>query len=284
MRWCRAAASYWLVALATLVACEGKQGILLHRLDAGTDVADATGGAAGNTSRWSPEPSATWQIQLSGTIDTLVDASFYIVDVDTAADIATEFHASGRRLACFFSAGSLEKFRSDAARFPASVIGKALPNYPDERWLDIRDSSVESLMIERIQAAKDAGCDGVQPANIASYTADTGFALTESDQLAFNRALTQAAHARGLAIGLPDGSAAFAALLLADFDWVMEFDCANSGCGVATTFSNAGKAGFVVLFGDATEANALCQSVQQIGANAIVKHSQLDAFRVACAR
>ena len=44
-------------------------------------------------------------------------------------------------ITCYFSAGTFEDWRDDADQFPASVIGKALPEWDGENWLDIRTAA-----------------------------------------------------------------------------------------------------------------------------------------------
>ena len=54
------------------------------------------------------------------------------------ASVVAKLHAAGRKAVCYVSVGTFEPFRPDVAKFPASVKGKALGDFPDETWLDIR--------------------------------------------------------------------------------------------------------------------------------------------------
>ncbi len=80
--------------------------------------------------------------------------------------------AQGRRIVCYFSAGSYENWRSDwkalKASLPAStfasLLGSPLDGWPGERWLNIKtpaalDIIKSRIMGPRLQRAKARGCD-----------------------------------------------------------------------------------------------------------------------------
>ena len=74
------------------------------------------------TSWWVPPKGTDWQWQLSGTVDTSVNASVFDIDWETnGATTVAALHAKGARVICYLSAGSFEKGRSDASAFP--VVG-----------------------------------------------------------------------------------------------------------------------------------------------------------------
>ena len=83
---------------------------------------------------WSPAKGTSWQWQLTGTIDTSVDAAVFDVDgEDVSAATVSALHAKGAKVICYFSAGACENCRSDASSFPSSVKGKALDGWADEK-------------------------------------------------------------------------------------------------------------------------------------------------------
>ncbi len=151
---------------------------------------------------WIPEPGTSWQWQLTGTIDESVAADLYNVDLfDTDRSLVSSLHAQGRHVICYMSAGSWERWRSDARRFPESVRGRS-NGWSGERWLDIRRLQVlKPLMRERLDRCVRKGFDGVEFDNVDGYANRTGFRLTGRDQLEYNSWLARAAHARGLAAG-----------------------------------------------------------------------------------
>ena len=60
----------------------------------------------------------------------------------TANVLAKELKAAGRKVICYFSAGSYEPYRPDAADFAAADLGNELVGWPGERWLDTRSNGV----------------------------------------------------------------------------------------------------------------------------------------------
>jgi len=235
------------------------------------------------TERPRPAPLGTWQIQLSGALDTTVDARSYTVDVATPPSVIAGLHDAGRIVLCYFSAGTREPFRADAARFPASTLGAPLVDYPDERWVDVRDGTVRAIMRDRIIAAAGAGCDGVHPSGVAAFQESTNLDFTRDDQVAYNRSLATVAHALGLSIGLVQVDTALSQELVADFDWAVLWTCLDTNCAPASPFTGASKPVFLVEYGDETRVPAVCPKARSLGLSAIIKRDgDLDAFRVGC--
>ena len=121
------------------------------------------------------QPGATWQWQLQGTVDTSVDVDIYDIDLfDVPASTIQLLKSQGRTVVCYFSAGSYEEWRSDAAAFGDALLGKPLAGWPGERWLDIRDigaadSTLAAIMRARLDLAQRKGCHAVEPDNIDAY-------------------------------------------------------------------------------------------------------------------
>lgn len=40
-------------------------------------------------------------------------------------------------MSCYISIGTVESWREDAGAFPSEAVGEALPDYPDEKYLDV---------------------------------------------------------------------------------------------------------------------------------------------------
>lgn len=225
----------------------------------------------------------SWQIQLTGEIDTSFDVAHYEIDADSPGQIIADLHASGRTVACYFSAGTWETFRADAALYPASAIGDPLPDYPDESFIDIRDPTVRALMTARLDPMRSSGCDAVVPANLDGYLGTTGFPLTETDALDYARLLASAARARGLRTVLSGGDERFVAALTGDYDWGRATGCVmTTDCAEFTPLVTLGRPVFAVEFGDETSVPTVCPRAAELGLVAILKHPALDAFRVGC--
>ena len=231
---------------------------------------------------WRPAQDTTWQWQLSGTVDQSVVAQMYDIDlIDNPASVVASLHAKGRKVVCYISAGSYEGGRPDASSFPAAVLGSTLDGYPNERWLDVRRIDLLGpIMEKRLDQCRAKGFDGVEPDNVDGYSNSSGFALTAADQLAYNRFLAQAAHARGLSVGLKNDLDQ-AKTLEPAFDWAINEQCFQyNECGLLSPFLAAGKAAFVTEYSLAT--SAFCPAARSLKIMAMLKHLELDAFRQAC--
>jgi hypothetical protein len=258
-------------------ACTGTEGDLLRTPPGTKPPADAA------TERPKPSPLSSWQIQLTGTLDTTYDVQIYVSDLGTPVSTLQTLHNAGRIAICYFSAGTREPFRSDAALFPASSLGAPLPDYPDERWVDVRDATVRSIMQARVAKAAAAGCDGIHPSGLGAFLANTELDFERTDELAYGRWLSAVAHDAGLSIGLVEGDARLSQDLAADFDWNVVWSCIDSGCSAAAPFTALAKPVLVIEYGDETRAAEVCPKAKAAGLSAIIKRdSDLDAYRAGC--
>jgi hypothetical protein len=233
------------------------------------------------TGRWVPKAGESWQYQLTGTVDTKVDASVFDIDgADNSAAVVAALHAAGKKAVCYLSAGSWEDWRPDAASFPASVRGKGLDGWPGEQWLDVRQlGTLRPLMAARFDTCKAKGFDGVEPDNVDGYSNDTGFPLSASDQIAYNTMLAELAHARGLAIGLKN-DVEQVPQLVGSFDFAVNEECSRyNECAALKPFIAAGKPVFHVEYGSST---SFCAATKTLGFSSILKKLRLDAWRQPC--
>jgi hypothetical protein len=255
-------------------------------------VAPAPGGAS--TAAWAPAVGDTWQWQLKQTIDTSYDVAVYDIDLfDTPQSTIDLLKSQGKRVVCYFSAGSSEDWRADFAGFAPEDQGNPLQGWAGERWLDTRSSNVRSLMSARMDVAVSKGCDGVEPDNVDGYTNDPGFPLTAATQLDYNRFLAAEAHARGLAVGLKNDTDQVAALQ-PDFDFAVNEQCNEfaeggvSECAVYTAFTDQGKPVFNAEYAqrfvdDVAAREALCAASQAANIRTLVLPLELDgSFRHSC--
>lgn len=267
------------VAAASLVAaCASGAPVATTGVGPGGPTTLATNGSV---AVWRPPPGTTWQWQLTGAIDTSVDAEMYDVDLFEAPDsVVVRLHGQGRVVICYLSAGAWEEFRPDAGDFPESVLGN--PNgWEGERWLDIRRLDVLGPIMEaRLDLCREKGFDGVEADNVDGYANDTGFPLSAGDQLAFNRFLAEAAHARGLSIGLKNDLDQVEELE-PWFDWALNEECARyDECERLLPFIEAGKAVFHVEYD--LETLEFCPLTTGLGFSSMRKHADLDAWREYC--
>jgi hypothetical protein len=247
----------------------------------GSSSAVLDGGPDGWPDRWVPVPGTTWQWQLSGIVDTTVEAQVYDIDgMQNSADVVARLHAKGARVICYINAGAAEDFRRDYRAFPSSMLGN--PNgWPGERWLDIRQrDALRPIMAARFDICRDKGFDGVEADLVDGYTNDTGFPLRAADQLAYNRMLAALAHERGLSIGLKNDLRQVPELV-EDFDFAINEQCVQyNECHILSPFIRAGKAVFHVEYGTPTA--EFCPQTRALGFSSMSKDRILDAPRSPC--
>ncbi len=252
----------------------------------GSGAQGGQGGSGGSPGVYQPKPGTSWQWQLSGLpLDLSFDVQVYDVDLfETKQSEMDALHAAGRKVICYFSAGSWEVYRPDAADFPANVKGNSLdPPFADELWLDIRSTVVRDIMKKRLDLAVMKKCDAVEPDNVDGYANDNGLGLTAANQLDFNKFIASEAHARNLSVGLKNDIDQLGALV-DSFDWALNEECFTyKECAAYTpTFIQAGKAVFHAEYVDAGQLGAVCAVTKPLQISTIIKNIELDAYRVAC--
>lgn len=235
---------------------------------------------------WQPDPGTSWQWQLTGEVDTTYDVSMYDIDLFDAADRIAQLHDDGRVVICYFSAGSYEDWRPDASSFPDAALGKKLDGWAGERWLDITDDGVRDIMRARLDRARDAGCDGVEPDNMDGYANDNGVGLNATEQLDYNRFIADEAHRRGLSVGLKNDLDQLESLI-EWYDWALNEECAAyKECGRMAVFLDAGKAVFHVEYvdawGDATAKQSDVCGAVDARLDTLIKTWDLGAEYLAC--
>jgi hypothetical protein len=71
------------------------------------------------------------------------DAEVLDLDLfDTSADTIQKLHSQGKKVICYFSAGSSESWRKDFTKFEAKDKGDKLRGWARENWLDMRSPNV----------------------------------------------------------------------------------------------------------------------------------------------
>lgn len=199
---------------------------------------------------------------------------------DTPSSTVASLKASGRKVVCYFSAGSYENWRPDTASFPAAVLGNT-NGWPDEKWLDIRRLDVLGpLMANRMALCRDKGFDAVEPDNVDGYANNTGFPLTSADQIAFNRMIADTAHALGLSVGLKNDIDQVATLE-PSFDFAVNEECfAFDECAPLSQFIDAGKAVFSAEYSGLSA--TFCPKASALDFSTIKKLLALDPWYESC--
>ncbi len=89
------------------------------------------------TKKWyRPAVNLRWQWQLTGTLNTSYPVDAYDIDLfDTTPESIQALKQQGKKVICYFSAGSSEDWRPDYDQFQAEDQGKNLDDWPGEKWL-----------------------------------------------------------------------------------------------------------------------------------------------------
>lgn len=280
-------AAPFLLCVCLLLAGCGSSDSGTASSDPGTIPAKTASDATGS---WHHPPlNVTWQWQLRGRINTGYAAELYDIDLFDSSEALTEsLHSSGKKVICYFSAGSYEGWRPDAAEFSPDDLGSTMVGWQDEKWLDIRSQDVRRIMKDRLDLAKSKGCDCVEPDNVDGYANDSGFDLSPEDQLAYNRFLAGEAHARGLSVGLKNDLDQ-ASQLVEYFDFAVNEQCHEfDECELLTPFTQAGKPVLNAEYSEVLATNAemrrsLCRDAAEDDLSTLILPVELDdSFRHSC--
>jgi len=237
-----------------------------------------------------PAQSDTWQWQLTGTIDTSYEVGVYDIDLfETPQSTIDNLKALGRKVVCYFSAGSAENWRPDYSKFLPSDLGNGVQGWPGERWVDTRSTNVRNIMSARLDLAVSKGCDGVEPDNVDGYTNNPGFPLNSSTQANFNLFIANAAHTRQLAVALKNDIEQLPTLG-ASFDFAINEQCHEfNECSAYSAFLASGKAVFNAEYASKYVQNTngardqLCQAAKAAHIRTLVLPQALDdSFRFSC--
>lgn len=204
----------------------------------------------------------------------------YDIDLfDNSASVISQLHAKGRVVICYFST-QYENWRPDAASFTSNVLGSNLDDWPGERYVDIRTTTVRSIMQSRLDLAVSKGCDGVEPDNVDEYTNSNGLGITAADQLDFNKFIAAQAHQRGLSVGLKNDLDQVSALQ-SYYDWVLDEQCNEfDECDLLKPFHTANKAVFGTEYSGS--ASSFCPKMVAAGYSWLLKDLDLDAQVTQC--
>jgi len=285
--------SYLVVALVALVALmvaacgEGDDAAWNTTASASlSSTAEKASTAASTPITGSLTIDSSWFWQLQGSPEPPYVHDVYDLDLfETEPETVAALHDAGSTLICYFSAGSYEEWRPDADEFSPGDTGATLDGFEDERWLDIRSAGVRQVMTGRLDRALALGCDGVEPDNVTGFSNDSGFDLGPDDQLDFNRFLADAAHERGLLIGLKNDLDQIAELV-DDFDFAVNEQCHEfDECELNQPFLDAGKPVFNAEYADrfVEDPESVCGRARTLGLRTLILPVDLDgSFHTSC--
>lgn len=239
---------------------------------------------------WQPAVGSTWQIVLEYSLNsTSYDASVYDIDLfDNSASTIAELHSLGRKVICYFSAGSYENWRDDAKLFTKDDYKNPLDGWDGENWINTKSPNVRKLMNARMEVAKSKGCDGVDPDNIDAYDNDNGMGLTKADAVDYVKFLAGSASTLGMSIGLKN-SGDIAKEVLPLMQWSVNEQCAQYGeCDVLQPFIKAGKPVFQIEYPKSApsitpaQKSKICDNKDSVGFSTVLKELDLGNWIDAC--
>ncbi|MET4138235.1 endo alpha-1,4 polygalactosaminidase [Pedobacter sp. UYP1] len=272
-----------LVAVTTIaVACKKDRDV-----DASPN--DPSQPAGNKTSWWQPAAGVSFDWQLDD-INSASSFSADVVDVDaftTSAETVAALHAKGKKVIAYLSVGTIENDRNDASLIPAEVIGKQYPEWPKEKWLDIRQiDKLKPWLNSRINMILKKGFDGIEPDNMDSYDNDPGFNIQLADTRKYADYLISLAHSNGLSIGQKNVKE-LTADYASKFDWALTEDAFAQGWqNQLSGYIKLNKPVFAVEYTDKmSQSNfqaTVCPSAKQLKYTAILKKRDLSQWVDRC--
>jgi len=237
-----------------------------------------------------PLKGTSWQWQLNGVINSTYNAKIYDIDLfESSSLLIHSLQENGKKVICYFSAGSYESWRADSSDFSASLLGNEIDGWEKERWLDISNPALKPIMLSRLDLAHSKGCDGVEPDNVDAYENSSGFFLTAQEQLVYNKFIANEARKRGLSVGLKNDLEQLDSLK-DFFDFSVNEECHEfHECQALSPFIEQNKAVLNAEYSSEYVRNTngardiLCQEALDAGLSTLVLHIELDdSFRFSC--
>ncbi|MEZ4816096.1 MAG: endo alpha-1,4 polygalactosaminidase [Bdellovibrionota bacterium] len=189
-----------------------------------------------------------FQYQLDGKVKNYRVHWVFLDLFDNSSSTIKAFRKQGKKVICYFSAGTYENWRSDKGRFPSSIRGKSVDGWAGEQWLDTSSSTTLSIMKSRLDLARSKGCTGVDPDNVDGFDNNTGFNLSKSTSINYLKRLASEAHSRGLWIGLKN-SAEIASSLSSTMNFAVVEECFKyNECGSYSSFVSKRKPVFLIEY------------------------------------
>lgn len=116
----------------------------------------------------------SFSLQYDGPLSTRKVDYFYVDNNKYSKEEIAKLKAQGTKVFCYYSS-QYEKWRKDAGEFPKEDIGKSIPGWSGESFVNPKSEKVKAIMMNRMKLAKEKGCDGQDPDNTDFYGFTTGF-------------------------------------------------------------------------------------------------------------
>ncbi|KAH7143659.1 glycoside hydrolase superfamily [Dactylonectria macrodidyma] len=249
---------------------------------------------------WQPSVGDSWQIVLlkpikvEGEAVVSPDVKIYDIDVyDNDAATIQALQGAGKKVICYFSAGSWENWRDDKDDFEKADLGMVLDGWPDERWVDVRSDNVRNIMQKRIEFAADRGCDAIDPDNVDGFQNDNGLNLTAADAVDFVKFLAETAASYSMSTGLKNAGDIIEDVLDYVHFSVNEQCVEYSECETFAAFIEADKPVFNIEYPAGTPGDVEASVIEEIcsqsgnstgteGFSTVIKNMDLDGWVEYC--
>jgi len=272
-----------------------------EKRDGGAPPPPSNGTGSSRSSVWRPKAGTSWQIVLKNPVDlgsggggsgVTPDVDVYDLDMyENSAATFQKLHGAGKKVVCYFSAGSYEDWRADKGEFKDVDLGKPLRGWAGERWLKLGSENVRRIMSKRVEYAAQKGCDAIDPDNVDGYVCsplshslslgkvlaprevpkqlsssraadmqwhdgqqnDNGLGLTANDTISFVTFLQAEASRHNMSMGLKNAGGIIPEVLhLCDFS--VNEQCVEEGeCESFAAFVAAGKPVFHIEYPDGVD-------------------------------
>lgn len=244
---------------------------------------------------WKPVAGTTWNYELLNKVDsTSADAEVWDIDLfNNDITAISSLQSAGKKVLCYFSAGSYENWRPDKNKFQDSDLGKDLDGWEGERWLNTKSDNVRKIMQTRLDMAVQKKCDGVEPDNVDAYDNDNGLDLGEPDAVDYVKFLADEAHSRNLSLALKNAGN-IVPIVIDIVEYSVQEQCIQyQNCDQFVPFIKANKPVFHVEYpkGDSTSNNnligekakdSICDDSAASGFSTIIKNINLDNWIQPC--
>jgi len=233
---------------------------------------------------WKPSQRNSYNIMLYEQHPNFSSEKAEIVEVDFMNEAhVREFKNLGKKVICYFSGGTIEKFRSDYNEYFKydGLVRDAYPGWPDERFVDYRKSSLKPLLEARMRKAISIGCDALDVDNIDLYQVravkNWSNPITRQDAINFATWVGSTAHSLGIAVGLKN-CFDIADVVGKYFDFGISEGCARKNeCQYYKNFLSTGKPVFAINYHSSDVTN-VCKYQKEMPFTNVFKDEMLKQY------
>lgn len=163
----------------------------------------------------SPFRPVSFHIQYHGELDCQGRTVAYLDLYNYNSDDIKKCRESGTRIVIAYFSSQWSSWYPDSGgdclghdsdtctnKFTEAMLGKDLPDWKGERFVNPNDPDVRQIMLERMTLARDKGYDGIDVDNTDFYHFNTGFDLDKTDAINYLNFFIKSAHSSGLLFSL----------------------------------------------------------------------------------